>query len=68
MPGDNSWQSCQVRKKNQIYSPHKWLLSVIKQENEEITKIDWWIDSYKIYRKYIAAEFPPIVSLLRLNW
>ena len=68
MPGDNSWQSCQVRKKHQIYSPHKWLLSVIKQENEEITKIDWWIDSYKIYRKYIAAEFPPIVSLLRLNW
>ena len=35
----------------------------IKQENQEITKIDWRIDSYKIQGKYMAAEFLSVVFL-----
>ena len=40
-------------------------ISFINQEKQEITKIDWKIDSYEISRKYMAAEFPSVV-LLRL--
>ena len=42
-------------------------ISFINQENEEKTKIDWRIDSYKIQGKLMAAEFPSVVLLLRLN-
>ena len=31
-------------------------ISFINQENEEIKKIDWIIDSYKILKKYKADE------------
>ena len=41
-------------------------ISFINQENEEI-KIDWRIDSYKIYGKDLAVELPSAVLLLRLN-
>ena len=43
-------------------------ISFINQENEEITKIDWRIDSYKIYGKDLAVELLSAVLLLRLNW
>ena len=36
-------------------------ISFINQKNEEITNIDWTIDSNNIYEKYMAAE------LLRKN-
>ena len=42
-------------------------ISFINQENEEITKIDWRINSYKILEKYMAAELLSVVLLLRLN-
>ena len=42
-------------------------ISFINQDNEEITKIDWRIDSYKIYGKDLAVELPSAVLLLRLN-
>ena len=35
-----------------------------KPRNEEITKTDWRIDSYKIHGKLMAAEFPLVVLLL----
>ena len=40
----------------------------INQENEEITKINWRIDSYKIQGKLMAAEFNSVILLLRLDW
>ena len=42
-------------------------ISFINQEKEEIKKIDRRIDSYNISGKYMAAEFPSVVLLLRLN-
>ena len=39
----------------------------LNQENEEITKLDWRIDSYKIEGKYMAAELPSVVLPLRLT-
>ena len=42
-------------------------INFINQENEEITKIVWRIDSYKIQGKYMAVELPSVVLLLRLN-
>ena len=41
--------------------------SFINQENEEITKTDWKIDSYKIWGNLTAAEFFFVVLLLSLN-
>ena len=38
-------------------------VSFINQENEEITKTDSRIDSYKISRKVMAAKFPFVVLL-----
>ena len=38
--------------------------SSMNQENEEIMKTDWKIDSYKIYGKLMAAEFPLVALLL----
>ena len=42
--------------------------SFINQENEEITRTNWRINLYKIWRKLMATEFPSIDLLLRLNW
>ena len=39
----------------------------INQKNKEI-KIDWRIDLYKIWGKYMTAELFSVVLLLRLNW
>ena len=40
-------------------------ISLLKQEKYEITKIDWRIDSYKIYGQYMAAELPSVLIPLK---
>ena len=42
-------------------------LGLITQENEGKIKIDWKIYLYNIQIKYMAAELPSVVLLLRLN-
>ena len=42
-------------------------ISSINQENEEITKTDCKIESFKIEGKYMAAELSSVVLLLRRN-
>ena len=42
-------------------------VNFINQENKEIIKNDWRIDSYKIYGKLMANECPSIGLLLKLN-
>ena len=37
------------------------------QENKKITKTDWRIDLCKISEKLLAAEFPSVDLLVRLN-
>ena len=36
-------------------------LNFLNQENEEIKKIDWRTDSYKVQEKYMTAELPSVV-------
>ena len=43
-------------------------VTFINQENKEIAKADWRIDSYKIWGKLMAAEFPSVILILRVNW